>query len=392
MRYCFCLIYISIFTQYAYGQWSASSREKIISASKAHFVKGPPGYISLWGGIKRKWKGGDPEGEVRDYYASKYFKNKTLPIYFSEQESKAPLSIYFPGIFGKYDGDLSPGIIDLLESKKSHVAVIPNFLSDTYIKSEPIYREDVSKTDITAASTIVKKIFLSIKKSHVTHINLIGESLGTFVASGVLSKLSHDERFKNLKINLILFSPPLKLHKVLENFDNEIHKSKQTYENCSFWYRYPSIFYHFIIQDIPKNVSKDFVKCLDSYLYHGVFKVGIKNSMKALKEVQGKKLVTAPKNFDQYFKEFNHNFYQMIQSKNEKLNLSFWLNKRKMSNTTVRIVSAQDDFLNTGIDWEKFLESSSLDKDNLIMLSWGAHSGFLALDIWPEVLYTEVIF
>lgn len=388
----FFIIISFLFVLNADAKWSSSSREKILNSSKTYNVLGPPGYVSLWGGVKRKWSGGDLNGDIRKYYAKDYFKKGSLPIYFHENEKQAPLSIFFPGIFGKHDGDLSPGMINLLESKNSHVAVIPNFLSDTYIKTEPIYHDDVSKTDIGAITSIIEKILLSIPEDKITRINLIGESLGSFVASGVLSEISNKQQFEKYKINLVLFWPPLKLNQVLTNFDKEIQNTLKTYNDCNFWYRYPLVAYHFIWQKKPKDTSEEFVKCMDSYLYHGVFKVGIENSIKASMEVHGKGIKDVPKNFNQYFKTFNKKFYTMIEQKSEKLRLSYWLSKRNQSQTTVRIISSKDDFINKGISWEEFLKTSYLEDDNLILLPWGAHSGGLAMDIWPEVLYTEILF
>jgi hypothetical protein len=375
----------------AWGKWSPNIREDVLKAAKESKVEGPPGYVSLWGGIKRKWNGGNLKGELRDYYVKSFFKKGELPIYFYEQDKPAALSIFFPGIFGQHDGDLGPKMIDLLENKGSHVAVIPNFLSENYIKSEPVYLSDVTKTDIGAAAQVVHKVFLSIKPEKVKRINLIGESLGSIVASGVLAEINKRKLFENLKVNIVLFWPPVQLKKALTNFDSRFKDSAQTYKECSFWYRYPKVFYHFVIQDTPKGTSDDFVKCIDSYLYHGVFKKGIEKSITNVWEVKGIKNESLPQNFLEFFKQFNPNFYKMVQENDPKLDLSYWLRQRRQSQTTVRIVSSKDDFINDGIDWDLFLEKSYLSKDNLILLDWGAHSAGLAMDIWDNVLYSEIL-
>lgn len=48
MRYVFFVgTFLFIFT--ANAQWASSAREKILQSSSEYNVKGPPGYVSLWG-------------------------------------------------------------------------------------------------------------------------------------------------------------------------------------------------------------------------------------------------------------------------------------------------------------------------------------------------------
>lgn len=383
-----------IFSFNCQAYWSSDSRKLIDNASKSYRFEGPAGYVSLWGGTKRKWSGGSNNGEVRDYYAKKYFKDETLPLYFFSPQKKAPLTIFFPGIFGEHDGDLTPSIIKLLEkNQRSHLAVIPNFLSESYIKAGPIYNNKmVERTDIYAAASLVVKVLKSIPPEQVSHINLVAESLGSFVAAAVLSELNRVKVsvMGDKKINLLLMWPPLKLSKVQENFDKKLINTQKTYEQCSFWYRLPQFLYHFIWQDKPQNTSEEFVKCLDSYLFHGVFAKGIKKSLETKKEVSGEKIKEIPFTFSEFFKIYNEGFYKLIKQNDKKLNLDFWLRRRTLSKSNISIISSKDDFLNTGIDWKYFLERSYLTENDLILLDWGGHSGGLALPVWDKVFQNEL--
>ena len=388
-RFIFLLLFIS---SSSFGFWSESSRKLIEHAAKKYKVEGPASYVSLWGGTKRKWAGSDNAGEVREYFAKDFFKNETIEIYFSSVNKKAPLTIVFPGIFGQHDGDLSPNIIHLLEkNKESHVAVIPNFLSKSYIKARPKYGKDVSEVDIKAAATIVRKVFRSISPDLITHVNLVGESLGSFVATGVLSEIDTKSTYAGKDINLLVMWPPLRLANVLKNFDDRLLETIDTFDNCSFWYRYPQVFYHFIWQETPKNTTKEFVECMDSYLFHGVFAKGIENSLKAKEEVTGEKMVRIPFTFKDYFRMYNKDFYIMIKYKDEKLNLDYWLRKRKLGRSNVRIISSKDDFINNNESWSSFLSDSYLSEEDLILLDWGGHSGGLALPVWEKVFKNEIL-
>ena len=385
----FILIFSFIVHSLAHAVWSENVRKEIESTAKAHFVQGPPGYVALWGGIKRSWKGGDLNGEVKKIALPGLMK-KNLPVYFYPREEKAPLSIFFPGIFGHYDGQLSPNLVSMWERKKSHTAVIPNLFSKDYIMAQPIYKEDVTQTDIAVAVEVFKDLYRPLKDK-ITHVNLVAESLGSFVASATLTELQKMSEFKHLHFNLVLLWPPLELQKVLNNFDQEIKASLPVYKNCSFWYRYPIVFYHFYLQDRPKGIDSDLVTCMDSYLYHGVFGEGIKKSIKAYGEVIEKEIDPLPATFNDYFQIYNKDFYSMIVGGDKKLKLQYWLSQVDMKRSSLRIISSQDDFINKGLDWNKLLKDINLTEKNLILLSWGSHSGGMALPIWESVFAQEII-
>jgi hypothetical protein len=372
------------------AQWSQDAKQLLLASAQENYVEGPPGYVSLWGGIRRKWEGGRLKGELREYFVDNLMTKGKVEVYFYEEQVKAPLTIIFPGIFGKSkDDDLVKNLIGILEAYPTHLAVIPNFLSTEYIEAGPIYQDDVVKTDIHVASLLVQKILKSISQD-VSEINFVAESLGTFVATASLVELQKHELFKNIKFNLILMWPPLQLKKVLENFDNNIMATKKTFDECQFWYRYPLAFYHFIWHKKPMTPSVDFIKCMDSYLYHGVFGEGIRKSMKAHHETHKLNQEVNPKNFAEFFKSYNLDFYKMLSNGDERLNLNYWLSKRNQTQTNVKIVSSRDDFLNEGLDWNEFLRSAYLGEENLILLPWGAHSAGLALPVWPLVFKKEL--
>jgi hypothetical protein len=374
----------------AIAQWKQEVRDQILASAKENFVEGPPGYVSLWGGIRRKWEGGSPKGEMREYFVDKLMKKEKLDIYFHQAQKQAPLTIVFPGIFGTIKNkDLTINLVSQLERNETHVAVIPNFLSTEYIEAGPIYEDDVAKTDIQIASLLVEKILKSIPHE-VLEINFVAESLGTFVATASLVELQKRELFRNLKFNLILMWPPMQLKKVLQNFDRNIMATKNIFDECQFWYRYPLAFYHFIWHKKPMTPSDDFVKCMDSYLYHGVFGEGIRKSIIAHTETNKIKLEMYPKNFADFFQSYNQHFYKMLSDGDERLNLNYWLSKRNQTQTNVKIVTSVDDFLNEGLQWNEFLPSAYLEEKNLIILPWGAHSAGLALPVWPLVFKKEL--
>ena len=96
------------------------------------------------------------------------------------------------------------------------------------------------------------------------------------------------------------------------------------------------------------------------------------------------------KNFKTFFSSYNKAFADLIKNNAPELKIKYWLKRRNFENTEVRIITSQNDFINSGVDWNKVIEESYLGKNNIIILPWGGHSGGLAMPIWEEVFGKEI--
>lgn len=381
---------VIFFNSNALASWSPSTINLFKSQSKNYIHLKNAGFTTFWGGVKRRFSESGEKGEKIEIPLENQFKTKKLEVYFYEGKKKGPLNIFFPGIFGSINGALAPAMINLLEKFEGHVLVIPNFLSKTYIKADPIYESSPEQLDIKIAEDIIKSIILKIPSEKLKGINLFAESLGSFVAAGVLSKISNDKKLKVHPMKVTLMWPPSNLSLSLKNFDGGISKTLKIYENCSFIPNAIKVGYYFLYQDIPKGMSKSFIDCMESYMYHFAFVESIENSFEAFKETKKIEDEELPKNFNTFFNNYNKSFAELIKNNAPELKIKYWLKKRNFENTEVRIITSQDDFINTGVDWNKTIEESYLGNNNIIILPWGGHSGGLAMPIWKEVFRKEI--
>lgn len=374
----------------AHANWSAESITTLKSKSSEYIHLQNSGLTSLWGGVKRKFSNTPQMGSRIQVDITEKFKKKKLEVYLNKSPDKGPLNIFFPGVFGSLDGALVPSMVSLLESFPGHVLVIPNFLSVPYVEAGPIYSESPEEFDIEVAAQIIEKIILKIEDENFTGINLFAESLGSFVAAGVLSKMSNNKKYYNKDLNLTLMWPPANLSLSLKNFDAGISRTKKKYDECGFIENAIKLGYHFLYQDIPMNMSKNFILCMESYMYHFTFVSSIQKTFDAFvktNKIKNKKI--KPSNFDGFFAGYNKSFSKMIKEGAEPLKITYWLKKRNFENTNVRIITSQNDFINIGVNWGKVIEEAYLGKSNLIILPWGGHSGGLAMPVWKEVFKKE---
>lgn len=372
---------------FAHAKWSDKSINLIQESSKEYKVKGPSGFVSLWGGIKRKFS------TFKSYYPTTSFSlpdqfEKSISIYLKTRKHKSPLTIYFPGIFGSIEKDLTPAILNILEKNNTHIAVIPNFLSKRYIAKKPKYENGVSEQAIQSSVEIIQKIIEKLSKEKISKINLVGESLGTFVATATLSKLG--KRNKDLKFDLMLLWPPLKIDRVVKNFDAKFLKTKKTYNQCNFLYQYMLSAYYFFWNEKPINPPKDFVTCMDSFLYHGTFGDSIKKNLSFKSDIYLEKDTKSPNSLEEFFYLFDKRMHKRIKESQTDLALDYWLEKRPIG-SNVRIISSRDDFLNKGISWSELLNKSRLNNKNLILMNWGGHCAGLAMPVWDKIFNLELI-
>jgi hypothetical protein len=373
-----------------HASWSPSTINLFKSKSKQYIHLQNAGFTSLWGGVKRRFSNSDQKGERLEVDLGENFKTKKLEVYFFEGKKKGPLNVFFPGVFGSVDGALAPAMINLLEKFPGHVLVIPNFLSVTYIKSDPIYTQSPEQLDITVAQEIINSIILKIPDEKLQGINLFAESLGSFVAAAVLSRISNNKKLIKHPMKITLMWPPSNLSLSLKNFDVGISKSLKKYESCGFVTNAVKVGYYFLYQDIPKDMSKEFIECMESYMYHFAFVESIENSFEAYMDTKKIKDEKLPKDFKTFFSSYNKAFADLIKNNAPELKIKYWLKRRNFENTEVRIITSQNDFINTGVDWNKVIEESYLGKNNIIILPWGGHSGGLAMPIWEEVFGKEI--
>lgn len=387
------IIILLVFPTLTFAQWNKQSIALIKNESQKYQHLKNPEVSTMWGGFLRFWRMNSFKGkEIK--IQTKKFKSGSLPIYLSKVNHKAPLIVLLPGIFGRYNGQITPKNIAELELLNYHLVVPPNFLAPEYIENSPLYDTDPSKFDIEVVMEVLKKTIKIIGEENISKIHLIGESLGTLVASGVyaIDSQKASPLLKNGSISLLW--PPVRVDNSLKNFDTRITKSETYHTECFYIYHLlPDLIYHFLLQERPSGFSTNFQKCVGAFLYQKAFMRTAKKSFETFKDQIDKKELNSivPKNFSDFFKYYQPIFYQMLEAKDPRNKLSFWLEKGIKNNPIpIRIITSTDDFINDGSNWDKFKQEVKLKENQFIFMNWGGHSGPLALDIWKDIFRIEL--
>lgn len=378
------MAFMLVFASSAQADWSTETLEnfKTFEGRKAPPY---PDVLTLWGGVKRYLNGESLKGEEFKVELETFQEELELYAYRRHSQEKLPLVVFFPGIFGSQEGQVSPWLLNIFEESTFHTGVVPNFLNKKYIKALPKYsRENAMSLDARAALKAVEKIIEKIGLDNIASVTFLGESLGAFVAA---SSIHFADEFPNvfkLVKNVVLLWPSLNLKSSLEAFDKKTLKYKSTYESCFYVFKAFAFFKHFIWQDFPKNMDEEDARCFGAYLFHGAFLKSMEKSFQThieAKKIDTKEAFESPKNFHEFIKIYNPFYLEGMEEAPEKLELKFWLEKWKAQGPKLKIVSSIDDFINDRKGW-KFIEKKRL-------LDWGEHCAPISLDVWREILTRE---
>lgn len=313
---------------------------------------------------------------------SEHFKHGSLPIYISRSsKTVAPLVILFPGIFGIADDFVNKDSIDYLQKRDLHIVSIPNFFNKIYIRRGPLYQgENVSQLDLQIAREAIDWAILKIGKDKISTINLMGESLGTFVALGVYQQ---DSKLITPLINgsIVLLFPPLDLHHTIKNFDQIIHDYKQHFNDCSRM--------SWLIELLKKGdsealYSQNFNECTKAFLLHAGF---VDSIGKVSREFNPALKKPEEMNFTKFLKSYNPKLLDSVAKHSPEVILATWLDAAILKNPRpIKIISAEDDFLNWGMDWKTWSLERNYKELDMTIFKNGGHCGPLGYPEGKEVI------
>jgi hypothetical protein len=348
-----------------------------LQVSKAEMVKPSTEFLTFWGGLNRYMKPYWHEGKMT-LLKSDSVLSESLPVYMTKKEGKAPLVILFPGVFGKPDGMIVPGMIHEIEKLKTHVIVFPSLISESYLG----IRKNKSSTDIWSEEaqnqiSLVKAAIELIGEDKIESISLIAESLGSWQA---IMLLEGDFKFSSF----VLLAPPLHLNHAVDRFDDLLVKNSKIFNECSYWWKWPFIIGKFYQEKMPNLVEAQDNECLGAYGIHSFEKSIAKVSKKIFEKKELKK--DEPKTFRGFVEAVMPEFLPVFDPNNEKLSILAWREKILQRSTSFKIVSAEDDFLNSKEEWAQFLKEKSPQQE-VIIYPYGGHSGLIGEDdFWQKLL------
>lgn len=336
-------------------------------------------FATFWGGLRRAIYWSHHKGKII-HLKPKNFELE-IPIYLSFSNQKKDLVFFYPGVFGLADGEVTPVIIDVIEKKNLHLAVIPNITSSQYQLAiqknalDPFQQEGINQLNI------FEKIIESVGRENIAKIHIIGESLGSFQVMTAVTENS----FKSHEISSItLMWPPLILDQAIKRFDQLISKSLSHLDRCSFWWKWPSIIWETKFNQLP-DLSYENKTCLGSLIIGGVFVRAIKkNAQEILKRDQ-----SIPSNFSDFTSVIMPETGKLLSKKDERLSLFYQLKKIPSFHSKLFFISSRDDFLNDKSDWELMLLSFPHLEQNIFLFDWGGHSGPVGLEGLFESILNE---
>lgn len=321
-----------------------------------------PVFATFWGGMRRTLHWKRHRGEMVELTPVNF--KEAVPVYLSADKRKKDLYIFYPGIFGKPDGKISPSVIDLLEKRNVHVAVLQNILSPVYLSARPAGNDlDLEKSNqVNLLSAVIDRVGVA----KIDKVHIVAESLGSFQ---VLMALT-DPKAKSFD-SLTLLWPPLYLDRSLERFDALIEKSLPKLAMCTLWWKWPFIAYEVIAKDRPELSESD-MGCLGAWVVAEGFVNSIKTTAKLYFESKTEKVVI-PTTFSEFMKTVLPEVTPLLESHDERLSVVHLL--KSVDPAKVRIVSSKDDFLNVPAEWEELVKTY-----DVVLLPWGGHSGPLGIE------------
>jgi hypothetical protein len=188
--------------------------------------------------------------------------------------------------------------------------------------------------------------------------------------------------------NLTLLWPPAQLETAMTNLDLYVEAAQK--EECNVVLTVPLFVRYLMVPKTPSGISERSGKCIASWGAKKAFLKHLVHLSEVMSELKGGQ-VMRPKNFQQFFQSLHQPFWKLIEAKDEKLNLAYWLKgiKGQHIGVDVRILTSYDDFLNRGIPLSEVARHVGLPKENVVVFDWGGHCGPIGTPEFTSMLQME---
>lgn len=327
-------------------------------------------FATFWGGFRRGLGLYFHRGKMIEIRPEGFLKD--LPVFLDNRQEKKDLYIFYPGVFGKPDGRISPQMIHEMEKKDAHLVVVPNLLAPTYLVARPKVEGDLVAGEGENQKKILKVILSLIGKEKINRVHIIAESLGAFQA---LTAFSPAENFSLEFDTLTLIWPPLDLGKAVKRFDELIERSLVEQKECTFWWKWPVYLYETKFKPLPSGLSSGDKSCLGAWVIGSGFVSSIKNTAEYFYEDKSMDTPEVPTTFMDFTTSVLPEFGPLISENDAKLKIISLLGPYQERRKKLRFVSSANDFLNILGEWEELRIKYPELSEKIYLFSWGGHSG-----------------
>ncbi|MBC7385916.1 MAG: hypothetical protein H7301_07120 [Cryobacterium sp.] len=306
---------------------------------------------------------------------------------------RAPLIILLPGIFMDGESAETIALANYFYKRGYHVASLPNPWSPRAIRHKPRRKPGDLTFESRVTLELIRSIVEKIGADKVSTVSLLGESYGAILSTAVFATDQSDLRpIINGKVMGI--SPPLNLRDGASRLDEGIEKNEGRFGECGSLPVVWTLFRKILGRPnaVQSELGERALNCMEPLVFR-VFRDSLADSVAAIKsslinEAGNSEFLpdpsaearVAPRKTGLRFGKV----FDTIVPENKPLlrspigDLSYWANQLSPeSRERLRIISASDDLLNVGKTWSTD-ESPAFSKENLFLLPWGGHLGFMA--------------
>jgi hypothetical protein len=374
------IIFIFLSSQ-AYA-WSPKLIEEWDKTSSNFRSQMKPTFATFWGGLRRTLHFSKNKGEMRELIVSGF--QKTVPVYIQSSLNKRDLIVFYPGIFGRPNGGISPQVIDGLETKDVHVAVVPNLLDSSYLISHSSSHTDPIESEKMNQQHIFKAIIQKIGPSRIRKIFILAESLGGLQALTTFAPpfLDHYPI-----ASLTFLWPPLYLDRAVERFDALIVKSLSIQTKCSFWWKWPHVLWQTKYSTLPSGLNIQDKDCFGSWVIADRFIQAIRNTAEKVIDAKSLRLDSLPATFASFIDTITPEMTKVLRNKDPRLSVDYLLTSYRGQQSKLRFVSSVDDFLNHPQEWALLKTNHPQISSQIYLFKWGGHSGPIGMDGFLEAIY-----
>lgn len=293
--------------------------------------------------------------------------------------------IVLPGIFNRaISAHSKQAYFDLVDAGY-HVIVVPNPWSETFVRGGSGVKPGNFMAEADLIYNFIDEVRFMIPSELVTSTHLMGASYGGFLAAVIAEKDSR-EKERMFDGTITIFSPPIKLDDSLELLDSltsEVGSEKPKMN----WVEKMLLVTDMMFTQKGSRPDSPALQVSSVFVLQVGFKENLRNLLQILNETYDLKWSNREieeTGFKRYFETYAKDVRNATKRRNVLLN--YWVNRAVMNNSHVRVLTTENDFINT----PRALRSLHLNRENLLTLPSGGHMGYFAFD-WYEA-FKKVIF
>jgi hypothetical protein len=340
-----------------------------------------PSFGTFWGGMRRGFHWREHKGSLVEVRPPGFIKN--IPIYLQHNKKKRNLIIFYPGVFGRPDGVISPQVIDELEKSDVHVAVIPNLLAATYLIGRPKMKGDPIELEKENQRKLISEVLNKIGKKNIHKIHVIAESLGCLQALSAMRPTSNSVPIESLT----LLWPALFMKNAIDRFDHLIAESVFKKDTCSYWWKWPQIFVETKLYALPTGMNQQDKDCLGFLVIGYGFVKSIKENAEEYFSEKKLPFSSLPESFGEFISMVTPEMSPFIHQNDPRLSVEVLLGYFRGFEKKIRIASSINDFLNRPHEWESLKKRHPKLISQIYLFSWGGHSGPIGMEGFFDNIY-----